>query len=50
MSARREHRERLNQKIKYIEKFDMWLLAEPPMFRIFAWRKWWRSRPEFNGF
>lgn len=45
MSERKEHKRRYNLKLEYIEKFNRWCEAEPPMIFIFRWRKWKRSRP-----
>ena len=45
MSERQEHKKRYNQRLQYIAEFGKWLDAEPPMVRIFAWRRWKKRRP-----
>lgn len=45
MSERQEHKKRYNQRLQYIAEFGKWLDREPPMWRIFAWRRWKAERP-----
>lgn len=45
MSERQEKKARYNQRLQYIAEYDKWLAAEPPMVRIFAWRRWKKRRP-----
>lgn len=49
MSAKREHRRRLNLRLKYAATFCGWLMCEPPMWRFRAWRKWKKARPVWNN-
>ena len=45
MSERREKKRRYNLRLMRIADFDKWLNREPPMWRLFAWRRWKRERP-----
>ena len=45
MSERQEKKRRYNLRLMWIADFDKWLSAEPPMWRVFAWRRWKRERP-----
>lgn len=45
MSERQEHKKRYNLRLQYIAEFQKWLDREPPMFRVFKWRRWKRERP-----
>lgn len=49
MSARREHKRRYNQRLKYIARFEQWLALEPPMWRLLRWRRWKENRPKKEG-
>lgn len=42
MSERQEKKKRYNLRIA---DFNKWLNREPPMWRVFAWRRWKRERP-----
>ena len=46
MSESKEHRVRQNLRLTFIAAFYRWLAEEPPMWRVFAWRRWKRQRPE----
>ena len=45
MSERQEKKKRYNLRLMWIADFDKWLNREPPMWRVFAWRRWKRERP-----
>ena len=45
MSESREHKKRYNMRLQYIAEFDKWMESEPPMWRVFSWRKWKSQRP-----
>ena len=45
MSERQEHKKRYNLRLQYIAEFQKWLDREPPMLRVFKWRRWKRERP-----
>ena len=45
MSERQEHKKRYNQRLQYIAEFGKWLDREPPILRIWKWRKWKSERP-----
>lgn len=45
MSERQEHKKRYNLRLMWIAEFDKWLDREPPMWRVFKWRRWKRERP-----
>lgn len=47
MSERQEKKKRYNLRLMWIADFDKWLNREPPMWRIFAWRRWKKERPEW---
>ena len=47
MSERQEKKKRYNLRLMWIADFDMWLNREPPMWRVFAWQRWKRERPEW---
>lgn len=42
MSERQEKKKRYNVRLMGIVE---WLNREPPMWRVFAWRRWKRERP-----
>ena len=48
MSERQEKKRRYNARLEYISHFEKWLESEPPMIRIFAWRKWKKNRPTYK--
>ena len=48
MSGRRMHKTRYNQKLEYIERFERWLRAEPPMILFWRRRKWKKLRPTWK--
>lgn len=50
MSEKQEHRKRLNAKVEWIRAFEEWLQKEPSMIRIFKWRKWKKSKPNYEDF
>lgn len=45
MSERQEKKKRYNQRLMWIATFDKWLYCEPPIWRVFAWRRWKNKRP-----
>lgn len=45
MSERQEHKKRYNLRLQYIAEVNKWLDREPPMWRVFAWRRWKAERP-----
>ena len=45
MSERQEKRTRYNQRLQYIAEFIKWQDREPPMWRVFKWRKWKQELP-----
>lgn len=45
MSERQEKKKRYNLRLMWIADFDMWLSSEPPMWRVFAWRRQKAMRP-----
>ena len=45
MSESREHKRRYNLRLQYIAEVDKWLEREPPMWKIFKWRRWKAERP-----
>ena len=45
MSERQEKKTRYNQRLRYIAEFIKWQDSEPPMWRVFKWRKWKQERP-----
>jgi len=47
MSERQEHKRRYNQRLEYIANFEKWLATEPPMYRVFKWKKWKNIRPQW---
>lgn len=49
MSESREKKLRYNRKLEFISHFDEWLATEPPIWRIFSWRKWKKARPIYNA-
>lgn len=49
MSARREKKRRVTERIEYLNKLEVWVLYEPPRWRIFAHRRWKASMPKNPG-
>lgn len=45
MSERREKLNRLNQRLEFVARFDAWCMEEPPVWKFWAWRKWFQRRP-----
>ena len=45
MSERQEKKKRYNLRLEFIALFEKWLRAEPPMWRVFKWKKWKNNRP-----
>ncbi len=45
MSEKQEHRKRYNRRLQFIAEFEKWIHREPPMYRMFAWHRWKKSRP-----
>ena len=50
MSERQEHKRRMNAKIQWIRDFEKWMSEEPPIIRLFAWRKWKKRKPDYNTY
>ena len=48
MSEKQEKKKRHNRRLEFIARFELWLEKEPPIWRIFAWRRWKRSRPVYK--
>ncbi len=48
MNQKQEKRRRLNARIDHIEAFALWLMEEPPMWRVFSWHAWKKRRPVFR--
>lgn len=48
MSEKQEHRKRYNLRLIWIADYEKWLNKEPPMWRVFSWHKWKRSRPQWQ--
>ena len=48
MSEKQEHRKRYNLRLMWIADYEKWLNKEPPMWRVFSWHKWKRSRPKWE--
>lgn len=38
--------EKYNQKVKYVFNFCAWIDSEPPIWKLFAWLKWKKNKPE----
>lgn len=45
MSEKQEKRRRFNERMEYAAEFNAWLRKEPPMWRIFEWWRWKKTRP-----
>ena len=45
MSESSERKERYNENLEYIARFQSWVRSEPPMFNIIGWCKWLKRRP-----
>lgn len=48
MSEKQEHRRRFEARLRYLARFEAWLAAEPPMWKIFSWVRWKSSRPQLE--
>ena len=40
---------RYEMRLAYIRRFCQWARREPPIWKLPAWIKWLRERPEENG-
>lgn len=49
MSEKREKKRRYNLRLEYIKKFSDWLAGEPPMWMLYSWHKWKKSRPIWDN-
>lgn len=49
MSEKQEKRKRFEQRMEYHAKLKAWLMKEPPMWRIFEWWRWKKTRPVMEG-
>ena len=49
MSESREKKTRYNLRLQYISRFSTWLVNEPPMWNIVAWRRWKKRLPVFDA-
>ena len=47
MIERQEKKKRYNLRLQFIAEHEKWLLSEPPMWKIFAWRRWKQARPRW---
>lgn len=36
----------LEHEVKYISDFITWIDSEPPVWKLFAWVKWKKNKPE----
>lgn len=50
MSEKQEHKKRYNLRLEYIAQFQKWLEQEPPLYMVFAWRRWKRERPVWRDY
>ena len=50
MSEKQEKRKRLNAKVEWMRAFEKWLQEEPSMIRVFKWRKWKKTKPNYEDF
>ncbi|MBQ9269706.1 MAG: hypothetical protein IJ206_09350 [Oscillospiraceae bacterium] len=50
MSQSREHKRRYNQRLEYIAAFQKWMDREPPRWKLLAWRRWSKERPQWRDF
>lgn len=48
MGEKQEHRKRYNLRLMWIADYEKWLNKEPPMWRVFQWHKWKRSRTQWQ--
>ena len=48
MSEKQEHRKRYNLRLMYLADFEKWLNREPPIYRVIAWHRWKKNRPEWK--
>ena len=49
MSARREKKRRVEERLNYLYWLERWLACEPPRWRIFARRRWKACMPKDPG-
>ena len=49
MSARREKKRRVKERLVHLRRLEIWLSYEPPRWRIFAHRRWKASMPKDPG-
>ena len=50
MSEKQERKKRYNLRLEYIAQFQKWLEQEPPLYMVFAWRRWKRERPVWRDY
>ena len=49
MSAKREKKRRIEERLEYLRRLENWLACEPPKWRIFARRRWKSWKPKDPG-
>lgn len=49
MSASREKKRRVTERLAYLNRLEAWILYEPPRWRIFAHRRWKANMPKDPG-
>lgn len=49
MSEKQEKRKRFEQHMEYHAELKAWLMKEPPMWSIFEWWRWKKTRPVMEG-
>ena len=49
MSARREKKRRIMERLYYLNRTEMWMANEPPRWRIFAHIRWRTRMPKDPG-
>lgn len=49
MSEKNQKYRRSIERLMYVQAFHAWLMEEPPMWRIFAWRRWLARRPRYKA-
>ena len=49
MGEKQEKRKRFEQRMEYHAELKAWLMKEPPMWRIFEWWRWKKTRPVMEG-
>lgn len=48
MNEKTAKRRRVEARLQYLNRLERWLDNRPPLWRVFAVRRWWACKPEID--